>query len=331
MKVFKPFTTSDVIVTPFRVNKTFTIQGTGSLEGLSVGIDRYIGRYIDNPTLFDPNNPGEEITGHLTSSRPIYKRLVYESIKHLYFSNFTSSRYTESGSYENYLPTTVNHSIEAAFGAAPNLGLDRYFPFTNSYDDSVIGVITIPQKMYGEQLVPGTFSWLSPTASLLDDGAGNLYDGYRPYRHLGNIFYDHGIVAITKNDILSSFNTAEYGTAVYGRRDVYGSSAGVGDYVIPMVVEGTDFTCSFQSTYTIQQTQLKCTISPEEYTATLNPSIFYGTGSVYDFATSSYFSPYITTIGLYNDNQELLAVAKLSQPVQSPTETDLTFLINMDR
>jgi hypothetical protein len=331
MKVFKPFTTSDVIVTPFQVNKTFTFEGTGSLEGLSVGIDRYIGRYIDDPVLFDPNNPNEEVTGHLTSSRPIYKRLVYESIKQLYYSNFTSSRYTESGSYENYLGTTINHSLEEAWGQSPNLGINRYFPFTNSYDDSVIGVITIPQKMYGERIVPGTFSWITPTASLADDGAGNIYDGNRPYRYLGNVLYDHGIVTITKNDIISAFNTAEYGTAVYGRRDVYGSATGVGDYVVPMIIEGSDFTCSFQSTYTIQQTQYKCTITPNEYTATLNPSIFYGTGSVYDFATSSYFSPYITTIGLYNDNQELLAVAKLAQPVQSPTVTDLTFVINLDR
>ena len=107
MKVFKPFTTSDVIVTPFQVNKTFTFEGTGSLEGLSVGIDRYIGRYIDDPVLFNPSNPNEEVTGHLTSSRPIYKRLVYESIKQLYYSNFSSSRYTESGSYENYLGTCL--------------------------------------------------------------------------------------------------------------------------------------------------------------------------------------------------------------------------------
>jgi hypothetical protein len=34
---------------------------------------------------------------------------------------------------------------------------------------------------------------------------------------------------------------------------------------------------------------------------------------------------------LYNDNQELLAVAKLAQPIQSSPTTDTTILINLDR
>jgi hypothetical protein len=36
-------------------------------------------------------------------------------------------------------------------------------------------------------------------------------------------------------------------------------------------------------------------------------------------------------IGLYNDNKELLAVAKLSQPLPVSPTTDTTILINIDR
>jgi hypothetical protein len=52
---------------------------------------------------------------------------------------------------------------------------------------------------------------------------------------------------------------------------------------------------------------------------------------VYDFVTSSFFSPYITTVGLYNEAQELLAVAKLSQPLPTSRTTDMSILINLDR
>lgn len=55
------------------------------------------------------------------------------------------------------------------------------------------------------------------------------------------------------------------------------------------------------------------------------------TGTQLDFTTGSFFSPYITTIGLYNDEFELLAVGKLAKPIQTSRTTDMTFLINIDR
>ena len=52
-----------------------------------------------------------------------------------------------------------------------------------------------------------------------------------------------------------------------------------------------------------------------EFTLTQNPSIISSSrnGAVYKFATSSYFEPYITTVGLYDNNRELLAVGKLGK------------------
>ena len=53
-------------------------------------------------------------------------------------------------------------------------------------------------------------------------------------------------------------------------------------------------------------------------------------GSYYDFATGSYFSPYVTTIGLYNKNFQLIAVAKLAQPIPISLYVDTTFVVNFD-
>jgi hypothetical protein len=55
------------------------------------------------------------------------------------------------------------------------------------------------------------------------------------------------------------------------------------------------------------------------------------TGSALGFVTESYFSPYVTTVGLYDDDQNLLAVGKLSQPLPTSPTTDTTILINIDR
>ena len=92
-------------------------------------------------------------------------------------------------------------------------------------------------------------------------------------------------------------------------------------------------TCSFSSSYTIYESQYKCTIRENEFNFTLNPSAISGSteGTVYGFVTESYFSPYITTVGLYDEDQNLLAVGKLSQPVPTSPTTDTTILINIDR
>jgi hypothetical protein len=42
------------------------------------------------------------------------------------------------------------------------------------------------------------------------------------------------------------------------------------------------------------------------------------------------FSPYVTTVGLYNDANDLLAVAKMSSPTPISPNTDMTFLVKFD-
>ena len=97
---------------------------------------------------------------------------------------------------------------------------------------------------------------------------------------------------------------------------------------------------------TIYETQYKCTIRESEFNCTLNPSAqksgsiatingstFYqrGDGTLNDNITGSYFSPYVTTVGLYDEAQNLLAVGKLAQPLPTSDTTDTTILINLDK
>ena len=52
--------------------------------------------------------------------------------------------------------------------------------------------------------------------------------------------------------------------------------------------------------------------------------------TVRDFATGSDFYTYATTIGLYNDENELLAVAKFGKPIMMSPDTDMTFVVKYD-
>ena len=116
----------------------------------------------------------------------------------------------------------------------------------------------------------------------------------------------------------------------------------------------------FKNSYTLYEQNMVCRVKDYEFNASYNPTLTTGsfgfiyesasvwitsstlpynyTGTYYtnpdnqlkDFATASYFSPYVGSLGFYNDSNQLLAVAKMSQPVPLSNETDLTFLVKLD-
>ena len=306
MGYLKTLTSNDIIVTPFTVNKSFTFEGSASLIDPNVGIDRFLGKNLTG--LFSTDTGSEPITGYIY---PQYQRLVYNSAKELYYSNYISSSILASGSYENYLQNTLNFK--------------RYFPTAS---DSVIAVFSIPSKLYGEYIQPTSFFIANESGSIYDDGEGNLINPING-TICGNIIYNQGIAIITSDGIPENDNenVGIYGTGTYGN-SVYGLGL---QTFIPDFISSSQITCSFNSSFRIFETQYKCTIRANEFNFSLNPSLLLNSDTLYDFATGSDFSPYVTTIGLYNENQELLAVAKLAQPLPTSQTTDTTILINIDR
>ena len=47
-------------------------------------------------------------------------------------------------------------------------------------------------------------------------------------------------------------------------------------------------------------------------------------------ATHSHFATYVTTIGLYNDANELLAIGKTAKPIKNEKEMSLSFVVRFD-
>lgn len=74
-----------------------------------------------------------------------------------------------------------------------------------------------------------------------------------------------------------------------------------------------------------------CRIPHNKFNYSQNPSFF--TGANAQLVHSSFIREpvtYITTIGLYNDNNELLAVAKLSQPFKKDPNTEALIKVRLD-
>jgi hypothetical protein len=89
---------------------------------------------------------------------------------------------------------------------------------------------------------------------------------------------------------------------------------------------------SLRNKYTIYENEIVCTITAGQYNMSQNPTITTNSsGSLRDFATGSNFQPYTTTVGLYNDSNELLLVGKFAQPIKISKDTDTTFVIRYDQ
>jgi hypothetical protein len=91
------------------------------------------------------------------------------------------------------------------------------------------------------------------------------------------------------------------------------------------------FTASYRSTVTINELSILTKLDAGDFNMSTNLSLTRDDDSTYlPFATGSVFAPYITTIGLYNDSGELLAIGKLAQPIKKRDDVDMNFLIRID-
>ena len=305
MSVFKPFITSDVIVSPFKVNKSFSYNGLTNVTGS--GIDIFSGVNYPTTVWVSGSNP----TGYNSIQN---QYLIYNSIKELYYSNFLSGSNGSPANTASFNPdgTITGQIYEPSYYnyLTNTLPANRYFPTGSGAN---IAVYSIPSNLFGEYIQPGSLIINTHTNfKITDDGAGilNVSGSTSGEGYIGNIIYEHGMLILTSIDYISPEfdNFTDFST-------------------------DTSISMSFKSTLTIFESQYKCTIRENEFNFSQNPSLISGSsnsGIVSDFATGSYFDPYITTIGLYNNNKELLAVAKLAQPLPVSSVTDTNIMVNLD-
>ena len=92
----------------------------------------------------------------------------------------------------------------------------------------------------------------------------------------------------------------------------------------------TIYNMEFNNTTELNSTIYFCRAAHNEFNYSSNPT--YVTGSKIRVKESSLDQPvsYVTTIGLYSADNELLAVAKLSEPIKKTPETELTFRVRLD-
>ena len=87
---------------------------------------------------------------------------------------------------------------------------------------------------------------------------------------------------------------------------------------------------SFNNTTELNSTIYFCRANHNEFNYSSNPT--YVTASKLRVKNTSLDQPvsYITTVGMYSADNELLAVAKLSEPLKKTPDTELTLRVRLD-
>ena len=285
--MIKEIPKSDIITRPIKVYKEWTLDENDAYPLFGEA---------PNATLIDVNSD-EKTHGFV-------KKVLYESIKSQFYRNAdTASIITEVGLRKSYTSTNERN-------------LNNEF-----------AVISIPQIYYGEGVKIGSVRLEDEQSGKLyeDDGYSNLLDSGSNVA--GNIFYDRGLVILTR-DIVSGSVLSQYTLNFRSTKTIYENE------ILLSVLE-SEFNVSQNPTAVDYDADGKFgKIKLHSIQSNVNPMVFSGFGE-YDYSSSfdttgSYLAPYITTIGLYDDDLNMVAVAKLPQPIKSMPDYPLNFIVRFD-
>jgi len=168
--------------------------------------------------------------------------------------------------------------------------------------------------------------------------------------NVGNVFYSHGIITLTKQTQIGAARENalnQYSLTYKSTNTIYENEflLVVGEDEFNVSTNPTTYSELNVVTGSINTTfeGVKAWRNSDKYQrTTLNtPYVSANNGvsasgfDVYEYSasidtTGSYLAPYITTIGLYDENMDMVAVAKLAKPVKSMPDLPVNFLVRFD-
>jgi len=306
MSAYKKLNKQDAFITTYTAHKRWEVFGNlFSSYGIEV-IESVTGSYINSlQQLYYPTKISGSIISHSFDYYP--QTTLYNS----------ESRNSPQGSFLISIPRSLT-------GTYLNPGVGVNFLVNNVQQILYVSGGYWADEYTNDPLVTSQID----TLGIDDNGEGSLYiSGSNPRKYVGDIIYTHGIIIITDPD---------YSQTMY---NLWTSSK-----------LRKNLSLSWESSQPIFTHNYHCKVRDFEYNYTYNPSAgssslgpiydnnseLYSTsgsinrGDLNNNVTGSVFQPYITTVGLYNDANELIAVGKMAQPVPKSANTEMTIIVKID-
>lgn len=183
------------------------------------------------------------------------------------------------------------------------------------YDQGVI-VLDANKVFFSQQHMSGLISAATgaDTVGAVSTNAGQTYLGRElwPGSNLSASFIPDFVVSASIDDIVNHIASVRFGNTT----------------------NSSDTSITFQNITTINSTLVFCELSADEFNYSANPTFTDEDGRIVVIdsgaeTTQNAFT-FVTTIGLYDSADNLLAVAKLSRPVEKNDQKKLSFRVRLD-
>lgn len=322
MRVVKPLDTDGYTKNDYvaYVSQSYTIT-SGSLTNTEIVTIDFANQPSDD---WKYQQTSDFDLGHFNESTGIYSYPLFSLLNRAFYSSQSLVEYGTS-------------SIEVT----------KFTPSQSLY------VFNIANQSVGDGVRPGSFSIrVSGSSPILDDGYGRLYVN-NTGSVVGNIFYKHGIAVVKNNTVAPSQSISTNGLrlAPFLSVDVnYTGSFTITEHTVICKIRPTEFNASifnntigYYKVVTGSYVSASQTITYNNYVPNISSSavaqryvVTNGTGSlipgepISELFDSGSLTPYVTTIGLYDKNLNLLAIGKLANPVPRTKNVDQTFIVKFD-
>ena len=214
----------------------------------------------------------------------------------------------------------------------------------NTYTADGFYVISIDRGRYKEKILPGSLeltldvggnsiviqdtSTDSDTQTFTD--AGRVYElkttantFVQNSGSFGKLFPDIGVILLNEEALDATVGNGGIGLGTSTATDAQNPKK-----LFNAIVAGGSFKLSSQET--VSSNFVFARARNSEFNYSTNPSILTGSGELRHDVLIDSPETYITTVGLYNDNQDLLAVAKLSRPLLKNSTKEALIRIKLD-
>ena len=348
----------DVSIDPFKTYKRFQFTNVDSgsgiygLRGISGSFHNFITGSAASQSFGIHNSLSASLGLNPYSLGTYYSLPLYYTINNLYYERFSKNPKLPKSSgrkepFLSYGPTNPNKQYRLLHDSC--------------------SVISVPQELFGEEIKPGSVTLsdnsTDVTFDIRDDGDGNLYDynyssSFAAFKSsswdnsewtaqgsgsaIGNVFYDTGMLVFTDT---GSYKDVGLGTGTDGFELDYRSTHTIYQHEYTVIAPAGQFNTSRNISLTHERSGSITVVDGTDpryyFPPGDNPSggpnstgsfatSYNATQFVESFVTHSQFAPYITTIGLYNDNNELLIVGRTSSPIRNDPEMDISFVLRFD-
>ena len=167
--------------------------------------------------------------------------------------------------------------------------------------------------------------------------AGNVLNDDSGNQKAGLIFYQAGIVVLTS----SIFNTSAFAGGILHTAVAHNAMQSDGTGLRETMASASIATASvglrrriynlqFNNTTELNSTVYFCRAHHNEFNYSTNPTYLSSSKMVVKNVASDSPVSYVSTVGLYSSDNELLAVAKLSEPLKKDPSNELTLRVRLD-